>query len=52
METKALSCEKQIYLSSFERKGRSEIERKDEGEERLLGMGRTIECFQEEGKVL
>ena len=53
METKALSCEKQIYSNSFERKGGSEIERKDEGEEELLvlGMGR-IECFQEKGKVL
>ena len=54
METKALSCEKQIYSSSFEKKGGSKIGRKDKGEEGLLvlRMGRTIECFREEGKVL
>jgi len=53
LETKALSCEKQLY-SSFERKEGSEIERKEEGEEGLLVLriGRTIECFQEEGKIL
>ena len=46
LETKALSCEKQIYLS-FERKGGSEVGRKEEGEEGLLvlRMGKTIECF-------
>ena len=53
LETKALSWEKQIYSSSFERKEGNEIGRKDGREEGLLvlGMGRTIECFQEEGKV-
>jgi len=32
----------------------SEIGQKNEGEEGFLflGMGRTIECFQKEGKVL
>jgi len=53
LETKALSCERQLY-SSFERKEGSEIGRKEEGEEGLLVLriGRTIECFQEEGKIL
>ena len=46
LEAKALSYEKQIYSSSFERKRESEIGRKEEGEEGLLvlGMGKT-ECF-------
>ena len=45
------SCEKQIHSSDFEKKGESEIGQKDKGEEGLLilEMGRTIECFQEEG---
>jgi len=51
---KTFNCLKQTCSNNLEKKGEMKIERNKESEEglRILGIGITVDCFQEFGKIL